>query len=222
MLSKSKSLLKKAGRRLASVHNPDWMIHDLPWRKGRSPYRIFLAEFLLVRTRFDVVARLFEKIYSEYPNITKLALAEETLLENLLRPLGLKKRTPILIKAANYIQENLNGDIPEPFDDLLKIPGIGIYAAGAIRTFAFGKQEVPADVNVYRFVSRLTGLPMEHPTKGSAEIRDLLPLLSEETGGPEAESLLDFSSQICKSRTPNCKECLLTNYCHYWAELNSP
>lgn len=207
------SYLAKAGAELSRHRIAET---ELPWRKYRTPYRIFLAEMLLIRTRTDVVADHFERIASRYPTIETLASADETELREILRPLGLSKRVPYLIKAARYICENHNGEIPADVESLLKVPGIGAYTAAAILTFAYGQGLIPADVNILRFVSRFTGLKMGHPTKGSQELRDLLPLLSEANVGLSAENLLDFTRLICKVRKPKCYICPLSEHCSYF------
>ncbi len=192
---------------------------ELPWRKYRTPYRIFLAEMLLVRTRADVVADHFERIVSKYPTIDALASADENELREIVRPLGLSKRVPYLIKAARYIRDHHNGQIPGDLENLLKVPGIGMYTATAILTFAYGQGLVPADVNILRFVSRFTGLAMGHVTKGSPEIRALLPLLSEANVGLSAENLLDFTRLICTARKPKCHTCPLSEHCLYYKNM---
>ena len=194
---------------------------ELPWRRYRTPYRVFLAEMLLVRTRTDVVAQLFEKIASRYPTVEALASADEKELKTALHPLGLSKRVPYLIKAARYICDQHNGEIPSDVEDLLKVPGIGAYTAVAIATFAYEQGLVPADVNILRFVSRLTGLEMKHVTKGSQELRELLPYLSEQNTGLSAENLLDFTRLICRSRKPKCSECPLSDQCSYFRKLQA-
>ncbi|MGB9887755.1 MAG: hypothetical protein ACPLRW_12290 [Moorellales bacterium] len=171
---------------------------------------------LLVRTRADVVARVFEQIAARYPTVYALASAEENELGSLLRPLGLYKRIPYLIAAARYICEKHGGEIPRSFGDLLKVPGVGPYTAAAIATFAYGGDGVPADVNVLRFVSRLTGLEMRHPTKGSPELRELLPLLSERNVGLSAEGLLDFARLVCRPGRPRCGDCPVQDRCSYF------
>lgn len=209
----SKAAAKLSRHRIAET--------ELPWRKYRTPYRIFLAEMLLVRTRTDVVADHFERIASRYPTIEALAFADETELREALRPLGLSKRIPYLIKAARYIWENHGGEIPADGESLLKVPGVGAYTAAAILTFAYGQRLVPADVNILRFVSRFTGLEMGHATKGSQELRDLLPLLSEANVGLSAENLLDFTRLICKARQPKCHICPLSEHCSYFKNVFS-
>lgn len=191
---------------------------NLPWRQQRTPYRIFLAEMLLVRTRADVVTRIYEDVFGQYPDIYKLAEANEDELQEALHPLGLPKRVPYIIKAARHICEVHNGQIPNNIDSLLKTPGLGMYTASAIATFAHGQTFVPGDVNILRFVARLTGLEMEHKTKGSKQLRELTPLLSENCTGLATEKLLDFTRLICRSRKPLCEQCPLTHHCIFFRE----
>ena len=188
---------------------------DLPWRRYRTPYRVFLAEFLLVRTRSDVVAALFEDIVTRFPDLESLASADEREIGTVLEPLGLRKRVPYLKKAAKYLLEHHGGRIPKTVEELKKVPGLGDYTAAAVAAFAYNAATIPADVNILRFLSRLTGLPMEHATKGSAKLRSLLPLLSPSRGGPRPETLLDFCRLICRPRRPRCDECPLTRECEY-------
>jgi A/G-specific adenine glycosylase len=205
-----------AGQKLSGEIDKFDTTSTLPWRSNRTPYRIFLAEMLLVRTRADVVSQVYESIYEQYPNIYKLAQAEVDKLHELLFPLGLSKRVPYFIKAARYICEKFDGTIPDEIKTLMKIPGVGLYTATAIVTFAYGQPFVPSDVNVLRFLSRLTGLKMENKTKGSKELRNLTDSLSENHTGLKAEKLLDFTRLICRPRNPICNECPLTKHCIYF------
>lgn len=214
-------LVLAAACKLREAAVPFPSTENLPWRRIRTPYRVFLAELLLVRTRSDVVARLFEGIAARYPDVLTLANADQEELAISLEPLGLRKRVPFFPKAARYILEHHEGRIPKKFEELMKVPGLGLYTAAAVAAFAYGSSEVPADVNVLRFLSRLTSLPMKHPTKGPPELRTLLPLLSSDRGGPEPEKLLDFTRLICHARRPRCPECPLRDECLY-AVLNFP
>ncbi len=190
----------------------------LPWRKNRTPYRIFLAEMLLIRTRADVVARIYDGLFNQYPDVYKLAAADENELRVALHPLGLSKRTPYVIKAACHIRDIHSGIIPPDIDSLLKIPGVGMYTASAISVFAYNQKTVPYDVNILRFLSRLTGLDMENKTKGSKVLRELAPELSEEKTGLRTEVLLDFTRLVCRPRNPICGQCCLKRSCVYFRE----
>jgi A/G-specific adenine glycosylase len=218
-LSSQRETIIRAAQRLRK-ETPFWASKELPWRQRRTPYRIFLAELLLVRTRADVVAAIFEDVFGRFPTVDALASAPEADVALALAPLGLRKRVPILIRGAKFVVEEFGGKIPQRLDELVDIPGIGLYTAAAISAFAFGHPQVPADVNVLRFLARLTGLEMEHRTKGSKSLRSLLPLLSEAQGGPQAEILLDFARLICRPRKPRCAECALSATCSFALALD--
>jgi A/G-specific adenine glycosylase len=209
--------VNRAACRLQEEKAPYWVSEQLPWRRLRTPYRIFLAEFLLVRTRARAVAEIFESVVTRYPDLESLASADEHELASALESLGLRKRVPLLQKAARYLVEIHEGRIPEKIEDLAKVPGLGLYTSVAVAAFAYGCPKVPADVNVLRFLSRLVGLPMEHPTKGSKDLRALLPFLSPDMGGPAPESLLDFSRTICCRHRPRCSECAVANECIHFS-----
>lgn len=211
----------RAAQTLRAIKEPEWVATDLPWRINKTPYRVFLAEFLLVRTRADVVARLYDDIVTKYPNFNRLAAATVEQLQENLEPLGLKKRAAYLQQAARFILQKYDGLLPNDVDELAQIPGVGPYTSVAIAAFAYDLQQVPADVNIFRFLSRLTGLAMEHRTKGSEQLRKLLPLMEPKAGGPELDNLLDFSRLICQPRVPNCSACPLTELCTFYAENNS-
>ncbi len=211
--------LKTVSNLLSSADNPFWLDPDLPWRKAKTPYNIFLSEFLLVRTRTDVVSKVYKKLVLHYPDIESLYNANIEELKKIINPLGMNKRIKYLVEAAKFIIENFGGEIPQNKVELIKIPGIGVYTSTAISNFAFGIDEVPADVNIFRFLSRITGFEMEHPTKGSKKIQELLPFLTKEKGGPKLDSLIDFCRNVCSPRKPNCNKCILIEECEYFKNL---
>lgn len=208
-----KARVRRAARSIARWGEDSRLMTKLPWREGRTPYKVFLAEFLLTRTRADVVARVFNAILIRYPDVTSLAEADVTELEQLLRPLGLSKRVRLLVSAARHIREFHSGEIPMDQHDLEAIPGVGPYVAAAVRAFAFGRSTLPADVNVLRFIARVTGLPMSHPTRGSRELMDLTSELGLAHPSPRAETLIDFCRVICRPRNPQCLICPAVKCC---------
>ena len=219
--SQLNQLAEKVTKSAEQLASSDFEDNELPWRQYCTPYRIFLAEFLLVRTRTDVVAKLYEYIFRAYPSLEAIAAASDDELAVALNPLGLQKRVPYLKRAAEYLLHNHDGEIPCDIDELMKVPGLGVYTATAIEAFACDLPSVPADVNILRFVSRLTGLEMEHITKGSKAIRALLPFLSMRNSGLRPQNLLDFTRLICRPRNPLCSKCPLTEMCAYF-ELHNP
>jgi A/G-specific adenine glycosylase len=189
-------------------------LQPFPWRDERSPFLILVAELMLVRTRADLVVPVFNRFKTIYPTAESLAQAQPENLVELLASLGLLKRIPLFQKAAVYIHEHLSEGLPSDRKSLETIPGVGRYTADAVRAFAFDQAVVPADVNVLRWISRVTGLPMVHSSKGSAELRALLPVLTP-LGGRTAYKLIDFIREICRPRKPRCADCPIRSFCHY-------
>ena len=200
--------------KLISHHTSE--TETFPWRKTKDPYHVFLAEMLLVRTRADVVAALFDGILQKYPDIETLALADEKELAELLRPLGLKKRVNLLKRAAQFVAEAYDARFPKTLDLLKKIPGMGEYTARAFRVFAFGIKDIPPDTNIFRLLSRITGIPTDHPTKGSDELVQLVRELSERCNGYSTAAVLDFARTVCRPRNPLCNRCKIKEFCRYF------
>jgi A/G-specific adenine glycosylase len=185
-----------------------------PWREEESPFLILMSEFMLMRTRADLVVDVFNGFRLLYPTPAALAAAPPEEVATLLTPLGLLKRIPFFQRAAAYINEHYPDGLPGDRKALEEIPGVGLYASDAVLAFAFDLPVVPADTNVLRWMARVTGLPMTHSSKGSAELRALLPELTP-LGGRNAYRLLDFIRDVCRPRKPQCEVCPIRLYCHH-------
>lgn len=219
MGDRPESVVGRAARLLKATLVPD---DTLPWRRNPTPYYVLLAEFMLIRTRWNVVARIFEDVVARFPDLHTLARASEAEVEEVLRPLGLHKRAAFLRLAASYLVDHHAGRIPSDPEALRKVPGLGEYTASAVAALAYGVPVVPADVNVFRFLSRLTGLPKGHPTRGSPELRSLLPFLSQANGGPAPAALMDFLRMTCRPRNPDCPSCPVRRICAYGRGASGP
>jgi len=123
-----------------------------PWRNTSDPYKIMIAEFLLQKTHVRKVEEVYLKIIKEYPTIERLAMGEQVELEDIIRPLGFLNRAERLISAAKIIVEEHDSNVPDDFDKLLKIKGIGRYIASAILIFAYDNKKVVVDTNVIRIL----------------------------------------------------------------------
>jgi len=189
---------------------------NFPWRRTEDPYQIFLAELLLIRTRAEAVALIFDRVIEKFPDLKALAEAEEKELEEVLRPLGLKKRVPLLKRAASFVLEQYGGKFPSDETLLKKIPGMGEYTAKAFRVFAFRSRDLPPDVNIFRLLSRITGTATDHPTKGSKKLRELVGEISEICGNLSPPAVLDFARTVCRPRNPRCDSCAIRNFCRYY------
>ena len=118
---------------------------DLPWRRTRDPYAIWLSEIMLQQTRTETVRGYWKRFLMRFPDVQSLAAADEQEVLKLWEGLGYYNRVRNLQKAAVQIMEEYGGSMPDSYEELLKLKGIGSYTAGAIASIAFGKTEPAVD-----------------------------------------------------------------------------
>lgn len=191
-------------------------LRDFPWRDDTSPFKVFIAEILLKRTTSTAAVRVYTQFLNRFPDVASLAAAKVDDIEEVLKPIGLyKQRSAGLKEAVEYISDHYNGQLPSTYEDLLKVPHVGPYTAGAVASFGFGKPIPISDSNVQRVVKRVfRDLIGDKPSdKETLEIlREIIP-----RGRPKLFnwSLIDIGSQVCSYRFLKCEECPLTKICYY-------
>jgi len=183
---------------------------DLPWRADPSPYKVWISEIMLQQTRVDTVIPYFTRFISEIPTIQDLAQVPEEKLLKLWQGLGYYNRALNLKKAARVIMEQFNGYIPCDVRDLLFLPGIGEYTAGAIASIAFGKAVPAVDGNVLRVMARITvnrGDISNSKVKKQIE-SFVISLLPSKNAGIFNQALMDLGAMIClPNGEPKCSQC---------------
>ena len=192
---------------------------DLPWRteqdNNQNPYFTLVSEIMLQQTQVNTVLSYYEKFIKKWPNLNSLAIANIEDVLTIWSGLGYYSRAKNLLKAAKIICEKHNGIIPNKYEDLICLPGIGEYTASAIVSFAFGKFSVVIDTNIKRFISRVNGLneyDMVDKVKFNKIGKKLFP---KSNSGKFAQAIMDFSSDICTKKNPSCTKCFLKNYCKF-------
>ncbi len=140
---------------------------DLPWRKTKNPYRIWISEIMLQQTQVDTVIPYYQRFLKAFPTVEVLAKADLSRVLKIWEGLGYYSRARYLHQAAKRIVGQFNGRIPDRLDDLLSLPGIGRYTAGAILSIAHNKEAPILDGNVKRVLSRVYAV--------STPLRDLRP-----------------------------------------------
>lgn len=192
---------------------------DFYWRKFNDPYSIMIAEFMLHRTKADQVEPVYIKFLKKYPDLIKLSTSKENDIKKIIESLGLHWRYKHFIPSAQFIIDNYNGIYPETRTELLKIPGIGDYVAGAILTVCYNKQEYVIDSNIARFINRYFGLKLTGEIRRNSKIVNISKILFKI---PKPRlflfALLDFNSLICKPLNPLCDICILKKNCIYLQE----
>lgn len=193
-----------------------WKVkRDLPWRKTKDPYAIWVSEIMLQQTQVKTVIPYYLAFLERFPSVRSLAKAElEEVLES-WRGLGYYTRARHLWEGARFIMENEEGKFPESYKSLLRIPGVGEYTAGAIASIAF-KERVPAiDGNVNRVLARM--LAWEEPTgkvKSRRAFHDLiLDDQPKDYPGDFNQALMELGATLCTPKIVKCEECPLNMAC---------
>lgn len=188
---------------------------DLPWRANRDPYRVWLSEIMLQQTQVETVKPYYDHFLKAFPTVHALADAPLDSVLKLWEGLGYYSRARNLHKAAQVVAHELNGEFPQSVDELLKLPGIGRYTAGAIASIAFDVHAPVLDGNVIRVFARLTDLDedvTQEPVK--AKLWDLAhDRLPASRPGDYNQALMELGRVICKPRNPLCRECPIRAYC---------
>ncbi len=196
----------------------------LPWREGKNPYYIWVSEIMLQQTRVEAVKPYFQRFLTQLPTVKDLAECPEEKLLKLWEGLGYYNRVRNMQKSAQLIMEKHEGRMPSSYEELLALPGIGSYTAGAIASIAYGVSVPAVDGNVLRILSRLEADPSDiakQSVKKRAE-QALLAMMTSGSCDPEVkahpgdlnQAWMDLGAGIClPGGEPSCDRCPLQNLC---------
>ncbi len=193
---------------------------DLPWRRTRDPYHVWISEIMLQQTQVVTVIPYFERFISAFPTIADLASADEDEVLRLWEGLGYYRRARQLHKAAKVIVGEHDGVFPSSVDAVKALPGIGRYTAGAILSIAFDQRQPILEANTIRVFSRLIAYRGDTAsTEGQRTLwqvaEDLLPKTKP---GDFNQAMMELGSDICSPREPNCQSCPVMSLCPTFAK----
>ncbi|MBQ9135986.1 MAG: A/G-specific adenine glycosylase [Lachnospiraceae bacterium] len=187
----------------------------LPWREEPTPYRVWVSEIMLQQTRVEAVKPYFERFMNALPDIESLARAKEDMLLKLWEGLGYYNRVRNLQKAAIQIIEEYGGEMPDCYEELLKLKGIGSYTAGAIASIAYGKKVPAVDGNVLRVVSRVAKRDEDIllPAVKKKTEEELLQIMPNRPGDFN-QAMMEIGAMVCiPNGAPKCEVCPLADIC---------
>jgi A/G-specific adenine glycosylase len=192
----------------------------LPWRGPRDPYSIWISEIMLQQTQVATVESFFPRFLERFPTIASLAAAEETEVLRYWEGLGYYRRAVQMHRAARAIVRHHGGRFPETFEEMLSLPGIGRYTAGAILSIAHDRRLPVLEANTVRLFSRLLAFQGD-PTGG--EGNRLLwkmaeSVLPKKNVGTFNQALMELGSLVCVPKNPPCRECPVFPLCGAFAE----
>ena len=190
---------------------------SLPWRRKCSSkqkeYFTLVSEFMLQQTQVTTVIPYFNNFIKNIPNFEALAKVNETKLLRYWQGLGYYSRAKNLKKSARLIIDKYNGRLPDNYDELIKLPGVGDYTASAISAIAFNQQIIPLDGNIERLLKRILNLKTEKEVKKENLHKEKKVFGQTTRSNDYVQALMEIGALLCKPRIPNCEKCPITKYC---------
>lgn len=187
---------------------------SMPWRDDPNPYYVWISEIMLQQTRVHVVIPYFKRFIETLPTVHHLAAIDDEKLMLLWQGLGYYSRAMNLKKSAQIILEKYAGHLPKSKDELLTLPGIGEYTAGAIASIAFGQKEAAVDGNVLRVFTRLLA-DNGDITKVATKKRVTEAVMKElgDRPGDFNQALMELGALVCLPKNPKCEICPIAHHC---------
>jgi A/G-specific adenine glycosylase len=194
---------------------------DLPWRRTRNPYHVLVSEIMLQQTQVARVIPKYREWLARYPSLRALARASLAEVRETWRPLGYNVRPARLREIARQALRKHGGRIPESREALLALKGIGPYTAGAVLSFAFGRNAAILDTNVRRLLRRVfLGDAVRPPER---VLWDLAATLLPDGGAYDFnQAMMDIGATVCTARRPRCPACPLTRVCRSYPLVTGP
>lgn len=190
---------------------------DLPWRKTKNQkkdaYKIWVSEIMLQQTTVKAVIPYYNSFIKKWPNIKKLSESSVDEVLEFWSGLGYYSRAKNLHNTSKIVTKKFNGVFPDNYQDLISLPGIGRYTAGAILSIAFNKDALVIDSNIERIILRL-GAIKKDPKRARKEVEEIAKRFTpSKRTGDYVQALMDIGSSICKSQNPNCINCPINLHC---------
>jgi A/G-specific adenine glycosylase len=182
---------------------------DLPWRRTRDAYRVIVSEFMLQQTQVSRVLEFYPRFLKRFPTVYQLAAAKPKAVREQWEGLGYYARARNLHEAAKRVSV-AGGQWPEDPEELIKLPGVGRYTAGAVACFAYEKPVPAVDTNVSRVIARY------FLKAGSREIWDIAAQIVPKSGKRAwafNQAIMELGARICVARKPRCPECPIRRGC---------
>ncbi len=202
-------------RRLALLRWYGEAKRDLPWRRTRDPYAIWVSEIMLQQTRVETVVPYYSRFLERFPTVEALARASADDVLSAWSGLGYYRRARLLHAGVREVVASYGGCVPEDADARLALPGIGRYTAGAIGSIAFDRPEPIVDGNVARVLSRVHAIdtPLGEPRTEARLWAEATELVRGDDPGSLNQALMELGAMICRPISPRCEACPIRSSC---------
>ncbi|HEY6158551.1 MAG TPA: hypothetical protein VIV88_13920 [Gemmatimonadales bacterium] len=189
---------------------------DLPWRRTRDPYRVLVSEFMLQQTQVSRVAEYYPRFIERFPDLETLARAKPRAVREQWDGLGYYARASNLHALARVVSKDLDGTLPDRPEELIKLPGIGPYTAGAVATFAYEKPVPAVDTNVARVLHRVFIGGNRAQRTAHRALWELAAALVPKNGRQAwkfNQAIMELGALVCVARKPTCPVCPVRPVC---------
>lgn len=194
---------------------------ELPWRNTHDPYHIVVSELMLQQTQVDRVIPKYDAWFKQFPTVKSLADAPTKDVIAAWQGLGYNRRALYLQRIAQTVLDEFNGAFPKTREELLELPGIGPYTAGALMSFAYKADEAIVDTNVIRLLGRMFIGYKDLPSVSEKELWNLSKSMIPKKGKTYYfnQALMDFGAMVCDLRKPKCDECPFQKMCASYPDI---
>lgn len=182
---------------------------EMPWRGEKDPYKIWISEIMLQQTRVDQAWPYFERFMKLFPTVHDLAKADQQQVLKAWEGLGYYSRARNLHTASKMIVDDFDGKLPESYDEIIKLKGIGPYTAAAITSIAFGKPNAVVDGNVIRVITRYFGIEDDiRSSKTTRHVQELVnDLINHKKPAEFNQAMMELGATVCTPSKPDCSSC---------------
>ena len=193
---------------------------DLPWRKDKDPYKVWVSEIMLQQTRVDTVIPFFKRFIGQFPTIQALSEAEEDKVLKAWEGLGYYSRARNLQTAVKEVREKYNGVVPNSQKEISSLKGVGPYTAGAILSIAYGLPEPAVDGNVMRVLARILSIWEDIAKPSTRKIFEeaVRTIISHDNPSFFNQAMMELGALICTPTSPSCLLCPVREHCHAFSE----
>jgi len=186
---------------------------DLPWRRTRDPYEILVSEVMLQQTQVKRVLEFYPRFLARYPTAEELATATESAVREAWDGLGYYRRASNLQRAAREVAERHGGRFPTTPEELVRLPGVGRYTAGAVASFAFGVDAAILDTNAARVLTRVFGAGRRRKGREARLWALAEAAIPPGRAYPFNQGIMDLGALVCTARRPACPRCPVRRAC---------
>jgi A/G-specific adenine glycosylase len=213
LTARGESVARRFGECLLDWY--DRQHRDLPWRRTRDPWAIWVSEVMLQQTRVEVVRDAWSRFVAKFPRPADFAVASDDELQAAWRGLGYYRRAKLLRAGAQAVVREHRGEVPATANELGELPGIGVYTRGAIASIAFGHRELAIDGNVERVVARHRGIEVNVKARAAAQAIGGFVAECQDPARPGDfnQALMELGATVCVPRTPACDRCPVQRDC---------